>query len=406
MRSVEEQLKVIRRGVVQICEEGELREKLARGKRLRVKLGVDPTAADLHLGFTVVLRKLRQFQELGHQAVLIIGTYTAQVGDPSGRDKSRPQLAEETVMANAEKYLAQAGKVLDLSRVEVRYNGEWFKGMKFMDVIKLLAKSTVARMLEREDFSGRVSAGVPIYLHEIVYPLMQGYDSVVVGADVELGGSDQTFNLMMGRDLQRDAGQEPQVCITMPLLEGLDGVRKMSKSFGNYVGINEAPKEMFGKIMSVSDEMMWKYYELVTDVALEEIEEMREGVTEGGLHPMEVKKRLAGEIVRMYHGEGAAREAREEFERVFSAREVPSEMREVRVVPDGEGRIDVVGLLVKNGLASSNGEARRLIGQGAVELGGERVKELRVVAPREGEVVLRAGKRRFLRVIIERGGTT
>lgn len=402
MKNVDEQMAVIRRGVVQISEESELREKLARGTPLRVKLGVDPTAADLHLGFTVVLRKLRQFQDLGHQAVLIIGTYTAQVGDPSGRDKSRPQLAEETVLENAKKYLAQAGKILNLDTLEVRYNGEWFKEMVFMDVIKLLAKSTVARTLEREDFAARLAAGTPIYLHEIVYPLMQGYDSVVIKADVELGGNDQTFNLMVGRDLQRDAGQEPQVCITMPLLEGLDGVRKMSKSFGNYVGIQEAPGEMFGKLMSVSDELMWKYYELLTDVGLEEIGAMRAGVEAGSFHPMEAKKRLAGAIVGMYHGGDAAVAARAEFERVFSAREAPSELAEVRVRPDAAGMLDMVALLVQNGLAGSNGEARRLIAQGGVQLGEERVSGLKVPAPSAHEVVLRAGKRRFVKVVIER----
>jgi len=402
MKSLDEQMGVIRRGVVQIVEERELREKLGRGKRLRVKLGVDPTAADLHLGFTVVLRKLRQFQDLGHQAVLIIGTYTAQVGDPSGRDKSRPQLAEETVVGNAQKYLEQAGKILSMETLEVRYNGEWFKQMAFMDVIKLLAKSTVARTLEREDFAARVAAGTPVYLHEMVYPLMQGYDSVMVKADVELGGSDQTFNLMVGRDLQRDAGQEPQVCITMPLLEGLDGVRKMSKSFGNYVGINDAPNEMFGKVMSVSDELMWKYYELVTDVPMEEIAEMRAGVAAGTFHPMEAKKRLGHALVRLYHGVAAAEAARKEFERVFSAREAPGAMAEVHVVPDGEGKIDVVGLLVEYGMAGSKGEARRLIAQGAVQLGEERVKEMKVAAPGVREAVLRAGKRRFVKVIIER----
>jgi len=402
MKSVEEQMREIRRGVVQVVEESELREKLGRGKPLRVKLGVDPTAADLHLGFTVVLRKLRQFQDLGHQAVLIIGTYTAQVGDPSGRDKSRPQLAEETVLENARKYLEQAGKILNMEGLEVRYNGEWFRQMGFMDVIKLLAKSTVARTLEREDFAARMAAGTAVYLHEMVYPLMQGYDSVEVKADVELGGNDQTFNLMVGRDLQRDAGQEPQVCITMPLLEGLDGVRKMSKSFGNYVGINDAPNEMFGKLMSVSDELMWKYYELLTDVKMEEIAEMRAGVAAGKFHPMEAKKRLGQALVRFYHGDAAADEARREFERVFSAGEAPREMAEVRVRPDGEGMLDVVGLLVEAGMAGSKGEARRLIAQGAVQLGEERVKEMRVAAPGACEAVMRAGKRRFVKVIIER----
>jgi len=383
--------------VVALVERGELREKLLRGAPLRVKLGVDPTAADLHLGFTVVLRKLRQFQELGHQAVLIIGSYTAQVGDPSGRDKTRPQLSEAQVLANAEQYLSQACRVLDRARLEVRYNGEWFSRLGFMDVIRLLAKTTVARTLEREDFAQRMQAGTAIHLHELIYPLMQGYDSVMLNADVELGGNDQTFNLMVGRDLQRDAGQAPQICLTMPLLEGLDGVRKMSKSYGNYVGITDAPHDMFGKLMSIGDDLMWKYFELLTDVPLEQVGAWQAGVRAGNAHPMEIKKTLAGTIVAQYHGSDAATAARAEFERVFSQHALPDEMPEY-TLREGGAELDVVRVLIEAQLAPSTSEARRLIQQGAVSIDEVKVSALRVPLPAAASFVLRAGKRRFLRV--------
>ena len=383
--------------MVALIERSELREKLLRGTPLRVKLGVDPTAADLHLGFTVVLRKLRQFQELGHQAVLIIGSYTAQVGDPSGRDKTRPQLSEAQVLANAEQYLSQACRVLDRARLEVRYNGEWFSRLGFMDVIRLLAKTTVARTLEREDFTQRMQAGTAIHLHELIYPLMQGYDSVMLNADVELGGNDQTFNLMVGRDLQRDAGQEPQICLTMPLLEGLDGVRKMSKSYGNYVGITDAPHDMFGKIMSIGDGLMWKYFELLTDVPLEQVGAWQAGVRAGSAHPMEIKKTLAGTIVAQYHGGDAATAARAEFERVFSQHALPDEMPDY-TLREGGAELDVVRVLIEAQLAPSTSEARRLIQQGAVSIDEVKVSALRVPLPVAASFVLRAGKRRFLRV--------
>jgi len=355
LKSIDEQIKIINRGAVQICEENELREKLKKNVPLRVKLGVDPTAGELHLGFTVVLRKLRQFQDLGHQAVLIIGSYTAQVGDPSGRDKTRPQLSEEQVIANAKFYLEQAGKVLNLETLEVCYNGDWFKKMNFLDVITLLSKSTVARTLEREDFSNRYSAGTPIYLHEFVYPLMQGYDSVMVKSDVELGGTDQTFNLMVGRDLQRDAGQEPQVCITMPLLEGLDGVRKMSKSYGNYVGISDDPKDMFGKLMSISDELMWKYYELLTAIPLPEISEMKDGIASEKIHPMDVKKNLAVNIISQYYDEETAKNARAAFEKVFSKGNLPDDIPEFNL-PVGETELNFIKILTEAKMAPSGGE--------------------------------------------------
>jgi len=396
--NIDQQLSMIERGMVALIERSELREKLARGTPLRVKLGVDPTAADLHLGFTVVLRKLRQFQELGHQAVLIIGSYTAQVGDPSGRDKTRPQLTEEQVLANAEQYLSQACRILDRDRLEVRYNGEWFSRMGFMDVIRLLAKTTVARTLEREDFAQRMQAGTAIHLHEIIYPLMQGYDSVMINADVELGGNDQTFNLMVGRDLQRDAGQAPQVCLTMPLLEGLDGVRKMSKSYGNYVGIADPPNDMFGKLMSLSDGMMWKYFELLTDVPLEQVHAWQAGVKTGSAHPMEIKKTLAGTIVAQYHGGDAATAARAAFERVFSQHALPDEMPDY-TLREGGPELDVVRILTEAKLAPSASEARRLIQQGAVSIDDAKVSALRVPLPAAASFVVRAGKRRFLRVM-------
>ena len=398
MIPIERQLEIISRGVTGIIEEGELRRKLARGIPLRVKLGVDPTAADLHLGFTVILRKLRQFQELGHQAVLIIGSYTAQVGDPSGRDKTRPRISEESVLANAETYLQQAGKILDLEKLEVRYNGDWFSRMSFMDVIRLLAQSTVARTLEREDFSTRHQEGTPIYLHEMMYPLMQGYDSVAVRADIELGGTDQTFNLMVGRDLQRSEDQEPQVCITMPLLEGLDGVRKMSKSYGNYVGISEAPEEIFGKLMSVSDTLMWKYYELLTDIPIAELGDMKNGVSSGSLHPMAVKKQLGREIITFYHGAEAAKAAQEEFEQVFSQRELPSDMPEYRL-QHAEAALDLPALLTDAGVVASKSEVRRIIQQGGVSIDGEKVSDVTLPVPARETFVIKVGKRKFLKIV-------
>ncbi|RLD12397.1 MAG: tyrosine--tRNA ligase [Chlamydiae bacterium] len=398
MKSIDKQINIINRGVVQICEENELREKIKKNKPLRVKLGVDPTAGELHLGFTVVLRKLRQFQDLGHQAVLIIGSYTAQVGDPSGRDKTRPQLSVDDVIANAKFYLEQAGKVLNLDTLEVCYNGDWFKKMNFLDVITMLSKSTVARTLEREDFSNRYSSGTPIYLHEFVYPLMQGYDSVMVKADVELGGTDQTFNLMVGRDLQRDAGQEPQVCITMPLLEGLDGVRKMSKSYGNYVGISDEPKDMFGKLMSISDELMWKYYELLTEIPLSEISKMKDGITNEKIHPMDVKKNLAINIISQYYDEKIAINARAAFEKVFSKGNLPDDIPEFNL-HTGETELNFIKILTETKMAPSGGEVRRLIKQGAVSIDGEKISDLTIPLPGKNEFVIKIGKRRYLKII-------
>jgi len=400
---VEEQLEQIRRGVPPggIIHEDELRTKLERAlsrqRPLRVKLGVDPTAPDIHLGHTVVLRKLRQFQDLGHTAVLIIGDYTAMVGDPSGRSKTRPQLTYADVEANARTYIEQVSKVLRTDRLEVVRNGDWFRKMTFLEVLRLASKMTVARMLERDDFAKRYSAGNPIALHEFLYCLMQGYDSVQVRADVELGGTDQTFNLLVGRDLQRDAGQEPQVCVTTPILPGLDGVQKMSKSLGNHVGVTDPPSGpdgMFGKIMSIPDDLMRDYFILLTNLPTDEIETILAG------HPRDAKARLATEITAFFHGREAARAAAEEFDRVFRERQLPDEIPECHVPPDllKDGKVWIVALVAATGFVASRSEARRLIAQGGVSLDGERITDVEAQVALRGGEVLRVGKRRFARI--------
>ncbi|GEA16137.1 MAG: tyrosyl-tRNA synthetase [Moorella sp. (in: firmicutes)] len=398
-REVERQLKVLRRGVAEIIPEEDLKAKLKKslstGNPLRVKLGLDPTAPDIHLGHTVVLQKLRQFQELGHQVIIIIGDFTGRIGDPTGKSETRRQLSEAEVLANAETYKEQIFKILDPARTEVTFNSQWLARLTFADVIQLAAKITVARMLEREDFARRYQDNRPISVHEFFYPLMQGYDSVALGADVELGGTDQKFNLLMGRQLQREYGQEPQVAMMMPILPGLDGVQKMSKSLGNYIGINEPAKEMYGKTMSLPDELMLTYFELVTAVPLEELETIRQGLASGSLHPRDVKMRLAREIVGLYHGEAAAREAEKEFRQVFQLGDLPEEMPEVIVQ---EARMWLPRLMVQAGLAPSTSEARRLIRQGAVKLNGERLLDPDAeIAVHDGQV-LQAGKRKFARL--------
>ena len=390
------------RGAVTVDTADELKKKLARssasGTPLRVKLGVDPTSSKLHLGFTVQLRKLRQFQDAGHTAVLIIGDYTACVGDPTGRNQTRPTLTHAEVRANAESYLEQAWKVLDRYRTEVVYNGDWFSKMSFLEVIGLCARTTVARQLERDDFSKRYKAGTPISVHEFVYPLMQAYDSVEVKADLELGGTDQTFNLLLGRDLMRQEGLEPQVCLTMPLLVGTDGVQKMSKSYENDIGISEAPNEMFGKVMSVPDTAMRDYFVLVTDFALDEIE------GELGKGPRAAKASLARRIVRMYHGDEAAAGAEAHFDRVFKNREEPEEIEELAVAASElvDGQIWIVDLVVKAGLAQKNNEARRKVEGGGVKIDGEKIEDpqaqIKVVAGQ----VLRVGKKGFRRLRVDR----
>jgi tyrosyl-tRNA synthetase len=394
--SVDQQLARIRRGAAEIIVEAELRSKLERGKPLKVKLGLDPTAPDLHLGHTVVLQKLRDFQDLGHQVIIIIGDFTGMIGDPTGRSETRKPLTWDEIRANAETYKAQLGHVLDMGRTQVRFNSEWLGRLSFEQIIRETAHLTVARILQREDFAARYASGRPISLHEFLYPLAQGYDSVALGADVELGGTDQTFNLLVGRDLQRAHGQEPQVALTVPILAGLDGVQKMSKSLGNYVGINEPASDMYGKLMSVSDTLMFRYFELATRVPQEEIEALR------GLHPMEAKKRLARTVTAQYHGEAAAAEAEAAFSRVVQGREVPEIIDIIRLITAADGE-PAWRIVVRTGLVSSNSEARRQIQQGAVEIDGSRVSDPnhKVMASALPHL-LQVGKRRFKRFVLEK----
>jgi len=404
---IDEQMDILRRVTVEIIPEDELRAKLTKsqgtGVPLTIKLGLDPTAPDIHLGNAVVLRKLRQFQDLGHEVVVIIGDFTASIGDPSGASVTRPLLSAEEIAVNARTYEEQYCQILDPAKTRVAFNSEWLGKLDFADVIRIAAKSTVARVLERDDFAARLSAGEPIGVHEMLYPICQAYDSVVLESDVEIGGTDQKFNILMGRDLQRQFGQEPQVGLFMPILAGLDGVQKMSKSLGNYVGITEPPKEMFGKVMSIPDNLMPQYFELCTDVPVAEIKEIEAGLTGGKLHPMDVKKRLAREIVTIYHSADAASEAQAEFERVFSERELPSEIAPIRVPASAfkEGKVWIVRLLVIAGFAPSNSEARRLIEQGAVELDSERISDVNAEIPLTDGQVLRVGRLKFGRIELE-----
>ncbi|MDA8130566.1 MAG: tyrosine--tRNA ligase [Elusimicrobia bacterium] len=387
--NTDELLKDITRGAVDVVSREELAKKLSSGKKLRVKLGVDPTSRDLHLGHSVVLDKLRRFQELGHTAVLIIGDFTAQVGDPSGKDSTRPVLDHDTVAANARTYTEQAFKVLDPDRTEIRFNTEWLKpffaspASGVSDFINCAKNITISRLLEREDFRARMKAGSPISLLEILYPLLQGYDSVAVKADIELGGQDQIFNLLVGRDLQKINAQEAQVVMTMPLLVGTDGEKKMSKSYGNYVALNDVPNDMFGKLMSLSDALMYSYYELLTS---EDLPAVKAG------HPMEAKKKLAGLITARYHGAEQAQAARAHFEQVFSRKELPEDMEVFRAEKPGK----LSYLMVAAGLAKGMNEARRLISQGAVRIDGEKVADDLTFEPRD--CVLQVGRRQFRKI--------
>jgi len=407
MLELEKQLEIIKRGTAEIVPEEELVQKLkksiANNKPLHIKLGLDPTAPDIHLGHTVVLQKLRQFQELGHNVTIILGDYTGRIGDPTGKSETRKQLTEEQVLANARTYEKQIFKVLDPNKTKVRFNSTWLAPLKFEDVIRLAATTTVARMLEREDFSKRFKENLPISIHEFFYPLMQGYDSVALEADVELGGTDQKFNLLMGRTLQKEFGQEPQIALMMPILEGLDGVNKMSKSLGNYIGIDEAPEEMYGKTMSIPDELMVRYFELVTPVPLEEVRAIAKGLEDGSLHPRDVKMRLGKEIVSFYHGPEAAEKAEEHFKKVFQKRELPDEIEQFEVSDDlyEEGVVALPRLLIQAGLVTSTSEARRLIKEGAVKIDGEKATDPNLrFKPRDG-MVIRAGKRRFTRLSVK-----
>ncbi|NAZ06949.1 MAG: tyrosine--tRNA ligase [Thermocrinis sp.] len=392
MLSPEEQLSIIKKGVVEIIEEEELLKKLKEGRPLRVKAGFDPTAPDLHLGHTVLLQKLRQFQQLGHEVYFVIGDFTAMIGDPTGRSETRPPLSREEVLENAKTYEHQVFKILDPEKTNIVFNSTWLSELGTEGIIKLAGKYTVARMLERDDFSKRFKEGIPIYIHEFIYPLLQGYDSVFLKADVELGGTDQKFNLLVGRDLQRAFGQEPQVCITLPLLVGLDGVRKMSKSYQNYIAIQEEPESMFGKIMSISDDLMWDYYTLLTDYTEEEIENFKKN-----LHPMDAKKKLAHFIVERFHGKEQADKALEFFVKTFSEREFPEDTPIIEV-PYGLKR-RAYELLFELGIESSKNSARRVVEGGGLRINGAKVEDPNQEIEIKGELRLQLGKKRFYRVV-------
>ena len=399
MISAQEQVRQIKHGVADLINEQDLVKKIEKSikenKPLVVKLGLDPTAPDIHLGHTVPLRKLRLFQEFGHQVVIVIGGFTARIGDPTGKSVTRPPLTKEEVLKNAETYKTQIFKVLDPEKTIVRDNSEWLESMNFADVLRLASSYTVARMMERDDFSKRFKEGRPIGVHEFMYPLMQGHDSVALHADVEFGGTDQTFNLLMGRHLQELEGQEPQVVITMPLLEGLDGIQKMSKSLGNYIGIDEEPKEMYGKAMSIPDELMMRYFMLVTDMSIEEQEDMAKRLESGELHPRDAKMQLARTIVRLYHGEEAALEAEEEFKRVFQQRALPTDIPEYAMDAPTEP-IFVPQFCTDAGLTASNGEARRSIKAGAFKVNGEKYTEENLKL--EDGMIVQVGKRKFVKI--------
>ena len=404
MISSAQQLELIKNGTDQITPADEFLRKLDRSislnKPLRVKYGIDPTGIDVHLGHTVPLRKLKLFQDLGHQAVLIIGNYTALVGDPSGRDQARQRLTEEQVAKNALDYLVQVGKVIDLSKTEVRYNGEWFSKYRFLDVLSLAGSTTIQRMLERDDFTKRYKAGTPIYLHECLYPLMQGHDSVEVRADVELGGSEQLFSLMAARDLQKNAGQEPQVCITLPILRGLDGIKRMGKSLGNYVGVGDSSYDQFAKIMSIPDELMKEWFALLTNLSSLQINDLLDA---SKTHPLEAKKTLGKNIVGFYHGDIVANEAAEEWVKRFSQRQDPTDIPVIVLNATQLAGCTVTKLLVFLDFAKSNNDARRLIQGGGVTIGPDKTKIIdpNQVITIEGELIVRVGARRVVRAKAE-----
>ena len=398
MTALETALAEIKRGAEEILVEEELVAKLKEGRPLRIKLGMDPTAPDIHLGHTVILNKLRTFQDLGHEVILLIGDFTALVGDPSGKNATRPPLSEEAIKINAQTYAEQAFKILDPARTRIEYNSTWLKELGATGMIKLAAKQTVARMLERDDFKKRYASGQSIAIHEFLYPLLQGYDSVALKADVELGGTDQKFNLLMGRELQKDAGQPTQCVLMMPLLVGLDGVKKMSKSAGNYIGVHDAPNDMFGKIMSISDELMWSYYELLSTRPLAEITQFKADIAANKLNPRDVKIWLAKEIIARYHDEAAAEAAHNDFTQRFSKNAIPDEMPEVSIVAPAEG-MAVANLLKEAGLVESTSEAIRMMKQNAVKRDGDVVADAKVLVT-AGTAVWQVGKRKFARITV------
>ena len=404
MQSFKEQMEVIRRGAAEIIPEDDLIKKLERsvetGKPLCIKLGLDPTAPDIHLGHTVVLQKVRQFQQLGHEIKIILGDFTARIGDPTGKSETRQQLTESEVKANLSTYEKQIFKVLDPARTKLFLNSQWLSPLTFQEVIELAAKYTIARMLEREDFNRRFKEGLPVGVHEFFYPLMQGYDSVVLKADIEVGGTDQKFNLLMGRTLQKEYGLEPQVALMMPILEGLDGVQKMSKSLGNYIGIDEIPREIYGKTMSIPDELIMRYFELVTPLGLNELSEISADLASGKLHPRDAKMRLAYEIVSFYHDENSAKQAEEEFKKVFQQRELPDQIPVYEIKTDilQDGSIWLPRLMMLVEMAASTSEGRRLITQGAVKINGVRIEEPAYLLIPQDNMIIQCGKRKFIKL--------
>ena len=395
---IKEQMDLILRGTDEVIPVEELEKKIENALNastpLRVKFGCDPSRPDLHIGHAVVLRKLRHFQDLGHEAILLIGDFTAMIGDPTGRNKTRPQITLDETRDNAKSYIEQADIVLLEENLKIVYNSDWLDVMNFADVIKLSSKYTVARMLERDDFTKRYKDGVPISVHEFLYPLAQGYDSVHLHSDVELGGTDQKFNLLVGRDLQKEAGQEPQIIITTPILEGTDGVEKMSKSYDNYIGITDTPNEQYGRTLSIPDDLIGRYFEYATDIDSKELHGIHEDIQEGASNPRDLKRYLARKIVSIYHNEDDAIQAEKEFDALFIKKDVPDDMPECRL----ESKEKLVSIMVGNKMASSNGEARRLISQGGVKINNEKVEDIHAVLDIGKELVIKVGKRKFLRI--------
>jgi len=394
MVSIDEQLKIIKKGTLEVINENELIEKLKKGKPLRVKLGVDPTSPDIHLGHTVVLNKLRDFQILGHQIILIIGSGTAVIGDPSGRDKTRSLLTTDEIERNAKYYSEQAFKILDKEKTEIRFNGEWLLNLTLKEIVSLLSHFTVARILERDDFFNRYKSGNAIYLHELLYPVMQAYDSIVIDADIELGGTDQKFNLLCGRELQKELGKEEQIAILMPILRGIDGEKRMGKSLGNYIGINETPKEMFGKVMSIPDHLIIEYFELLTNISPSEIEEYKKKM-EKGENPMKYKLRLAKEIVTRYHSKEDADKEEEDFIKVFSKKETPEDIETYTIDSD---EFNLIDFLKEKNIISSKSEGRRIFEQGGIYINNERFSDPSFKIKINGELIIKIGKRKFIKV--------
>ena len=397
---VERQYNILKRGCEEVINEIEFKQKLEKSiknnKPLKIKLGIDPTGSDLHIGHAVPLRKLKQFQDLGHTVQFLIGTFTARIGDPTGKSETRKMLSNEAVQENIKTYIDQLGIILDLEKTEIKYNGDWLEKLSLEEVLNLLSQFTVSQMVSREDFSKRLAENKPVSLIEFMYPIMQGYDSVALECDVELGATEQKFNILRGRDLQKAYGQEQQICLLMPILEGLDGVEKMSKSLNNYIGITEAPNDMFGKVMSISDELMFRYYEIITEIPLEEIEKMKMDITNGALHPMEAKKNLGKELVTIYHGAEEGIKAKEWFENVFSKKNLDVDLPEVEIAGKEEGIIELLVSTLK--FANTTSEARRLIEQGGFKINDEAIKDVKSSIKLESGMIIRAGKKKIVKV--------